>query len=97
MTNILENKKRLLTATSWINGGAASLFLVLYLHCTSSWREESKALWQERLNDVKAQVRQVGEQKIQEASLQIDPKIENTQRKVDSLRNRLDSIKATTQ
>lgn len=87
-------RRSMFTIAAWFNGGVASLLLVLFLRCMNSRLDESNALWNERLNDMKQQMEQTGTKKIQEADRKITPVIDETQRMVDSLTNRLDSLKA---
>lgn len=85
-------RRRIFSVWSWANGITASVLLVFLLRCMDLRRKESNDLWNQRLNDLKEQAREAGDRKIREATQVIDPKIEETQRRVDSLTAKLDSL-----
>ncbi len=87
-------RSRMLTIAAWFNGGAATLFLVLFLRCTTLLGTKTDKLWNDRLNDLKEQLEKSGSQKIQEADRKITPVIDETQRMIDSLNQRLEVLKA---
>ncbi len=87
-------RRRMITIAAWFNGGTASVLLVLLLRCQSLWREDSDAKWNDRLNDYKEQMDRAGDRKIQQADMKISPQIDETKRIIDSLSQRVDSLKA---
>jgi hypothetical protein len=87
-----RRRQRMFTVAAWFNGGLAGTLFVLYLTCMRSWRLDSESKWNERLNDYKARTEKELEVKIKQAALKFDPAITETQRKIDSLQNRLDSL-----
>lgn len=78
---------------AWANGFLASLFLGLFLRCMFTSKEESNALWNARLDDVKQMTQQTAKQETRQAKAEIQPKIEEVKVGIDSLTQKLDSVK----
>jgi hypothetical protein len=75
-------------AGAWGNGFLASLFLYLLLRCQGS----KDQLWNDRLNDVKAQAQQQGQVSAQKATAEVVPQIKEMKAGIDSLNQIVDSV-----
>lgn len=88
-----RRRARMFTIAAWFNGGVASVLLVALLRCQSLWRQDLDAKWNERLKDWQNRFEQTGQKQIEAAEQRFDPTINETQRKIDSLQMRLDTLK----
>lgn len=89
-----KSRRRMITIAAWFNGLLASTLLVLLLRCQTLWREDTNTKWNERLKDWQEQAEQSGRRQIQEADRRLTPTLEETQKQIDSLSRRLDTLKA---
>lgn len=78
---------------AWANGFLASLFLLLFIRCMFSKDQEKDALWNARLDDVKTMSQQTAKEQTKQVRAEIQPKIEEVKVGIDSLTQKLDSVK----
>jgi hypothetical protein len=78
---------------AWANGFLASLFLILFIRCMFSKDTDKDALWNARLNDVKTMSQQAAREQTKQVGAEIQPQIEEVKVGVDSLTQKLDSVK----
>lgn len=76
----------------WLNGSLAGGLLYALLNCSNARRQDVERLWNARFEDKQAELDRQADKKIQQAARAFDPKIEQTQAKIDSLQRVLDSI-----
>jgi hypothetical protein len=80
----------------WGLGGmsaTASVLLVMLLNCYSTREKAFNALWNARLDDLKAASKTESVIQVRQAEKTIRPKIEKVQVSIDSLTNKIDSVK----
>jgi hypothetical protein len=93
-TNILNGLKPMKWGIgAWANGFLASLFLTLFIRCMITKDQDKDALWNARLNDVKTMTQQTVAEKTSQARAEMQPQIEEMKSGIDTLTQKLDSVK----